>query len=194
MKKLFTQKLLLLVLSVFVLSACGEDDEKSGTKGEFTLGDETTTISSGLFAYDTSPQEDDNENVYHRNELIFLGKGLKVVSSGGEYELTGDGNMLDLLVNNSGEQLEVGTYTWQSEENEQPFDLWAGWLTLNVNSDNEEEYELESGTLVVTKSGSTYKITFTGTAYLSFDGARGLPPIVVTAEFEGTLKTFGFDF
>jgi hypothetical protein len=193
MKKLFNQKLLLIALSAFVLSACS-DDERIRTKGEFTLADGTTAIGSGIFAYNTNPQYDADENEYYRNQLIFLGKGLKIVSADGEYEITGEGNMLELFVNNEGQELEDGGYTWPVDENEQAFDLRGGLLTLNVNTDEEEEYALYSGSVMVTKSGSVYKITFTGTAYFQFSGSRGLPPLDVTAEFEGQLKTFGFDF
>jgi hypothetical protein len=193
MKKLFNQKLLVLALSLIVFSAC-DDDEKIVTKGEFTVNDQTTKISSGLLVYDTSPQEDANENTYYRNQLIFLGKGLTIVGSDGEYDLSGDGSLLELLVNNEDQVLQAGEYTWQSEENEQPFDLWSGELTLHVNSGDEEVYQLQSGTVTVTKSGSIHKITFSGTAYLQFSEGRGLPPLEVTAEFEGKLKRLPFDF
>ncbi len=199
MKKLFNLNLLLLVLSVFILSACGDDDDKVKTTGEFTLSDETTKISSGIFVYDTSPNTDDDGDGYHRNQLIFLGTGLKITGSGNEAEIVGEGNMLELYINNEAEALQTGTYTWQAEGNEQPFDLWGGYLTTDVNTGNEVSYRLEAGTVVVTKSGSAFKITFTGAAYIDEDdeGDRqkfGLPPFIVTAEFSGKLKQMAFDF
>ena len=197
MKKLFTLKFLLVALSLCILTACS-DDEKVATKGQFTLQDEATKIASGFFVYDTSPNTDGEENVYHRNQIIFYGKGLKVLQTGPEPEPVGEGNLLELYINNEGQTLETGTYTWQAEENEQPFDLWYGLLTLGVNSGDETDYRLQSGEMVVSKSGSAYKITFTGTAYLEFEGEfkqnAGLPALTVTATFEGKLKRVGFDF
>lgn len=195
MKNQFTQKLLLLAITLFALTACSDDEVK--TKGSITLEDESTKIASGLFVYDTSPNTDAEDNDYYRNQIIFVGKGLKIETSGDEYEVTGSGNMLELYVNNAGTQLETGTYTWQSEENEQPFDLWSGWLTLDVNSEDETYYRLIDGTVTVTKSGGIYKMSFEGTAYLYIESdkqAAGLPTVNVSAEFEGKLKRFGFDF
>ncbi len=181
-----------------ILTACGDDDGGVKTKGQFTLGEETTKISSGHFFYATSPNSDADDNDYYRNQVIFYGKGLKVEGTGDEAETVGEGDMLELYINNEGQELQTGTYTWQAEENEQPFDLWYGLLTQNVNTANEVYYRLQEGVVVVSKSGSTYKITFTGAAYLETDDDAkvnaGLPPIVVTAEFEGKLSRSGFDF
>lgn len=195
MKNQFTQRLLQLAVILFAFTACGDDEVK--TKGQFTVDDETTKIASGLFVYDTTPNSDAEENDYYRNQVIFFGKGLKITGSGDEYEVTGSGNMLELYVNNAGTQLETGTYTWQSEENEQPFDLWSGWLTLDVNSADETYYRMIGGTLTITKSGGIYKMSLEGTAYLYIESdkqAAGLPTVNVSVEFEGKLKRKGFDF
>lgn len=194
---MFKQKFLSFALVGLVLASCGDDDNEAKTKGQFTLADETTKIASGLFEFDTTPDTDIDDNTYHRNTLIFFGEGLRIEVTGDEYETIGEGNMLTLDINNNGQELEVGTYTWEPEENEQPFDLRGGLVTLNVNTGNELDYRMYSGTVTVTKSGSIYKISFTGTAYAENQGVRqlaGLPLINVTAEFEGKLSRMGFDF
>ena len=197
MKHLFNHKLLMLAIGLFIATACGDDDEVK-TKGNISLDSEQSSIASGWFMYDTSPNHDIEENVYYRNQIIFFGKGLKFEKDGDEYETTGSGDVLELYINNEGQLPETGIYTWQGEENEQPFDLWYGLYTQNVNTGDEATYRLQSGTLTISKSGSTYKMSFEGTAYLEigqdFKQSAGLPPIAVTAEFEGKLKKAKFDF
>lgn len=196
MKNFIYRNLLLFAFSTAVLSACSDDDEVK-TKGEITFSDQKTKITSGVFAHDTSPAEDDNGNVYHRNQLILFGTGLRLVESGDdEYEISGTGHYLYLMLNGSDQELKTGTYTWQSEDNQQPFDLWAGEFIKNANTANEEEYDLRSGTVTVTKSGDTFKISFSGTAILEIDGEvpPNTEPITVTAQFEGKLTRVPFDF
>lgn len=196
MKKLFNQKLILFASGLLMLTACGDDDEVK-TTGQFVLGDETTRIAKGYFVYDTSPNSDAEDNEYYRNQLVFFGNGLKVEGSGENIDVVGEGNMLELYVNNEGQQLQPGLYIWQAEENEQPFDLWLGSLTQNVNTANEVSYQLVSGALTVSKSGSVYTITFTGAAYLEIQNPRqeaGIAPIQVTAQFKGKLSRVGYDF
>ena len=198
MKTLFNQKLLLLAISLFAITAC-EDDDKIKTTGHLSLDSEETKVASGWFLYDTSPNQDSEENDYYRNQLILVGKGLKVEKDGDDYDVDGNGDVLTLLINNEDQGLQVGTYTWQSEENEQPFDLWDGNYIQNMNTEDEINYRLYSGILTVSKSGSKYKINFEGLAYIEietdgFKSAAGLPAIPVSAEFEGKLHKGPFGF
>lgn len=184
----------MLAITLLAFTACSDDEIK--TKGQLMFSEIETAVASGWFVQDTSPNYDGNENEYFRNQLAFFGKGLKATKSSGGYAISGSGDMLELYINNAEQGLKTGTYTWQDEENEQPFDLWYGLYTQNANTEDEATYRLTEGTLTVSKSGDAYKISFEGIAYFEFDEVKqaGLPPVDIALEFKGPLKKAKFDF
>src|SRR5690349_21702094 len=150
-----------LLLAVVSLFSCNEI-ENTVPDNNFSLGENTFKIIKGAFLKGMEPGTDTDGNEYYRNELILAGEGIMLTETDGHLVGTGQGSFVNLLINNKGRELEAGTYTWQSEENEQPFDLWAGYVTIDWQKDSEIKYELGSGTLTIVKSGTTYKTSFEG--------------------------------
>lgn len=182
----FTFRNLALIFLVAVgLMAC--NDEAASPDNKFIFGETTYKIGTGAFFKDITPNTDGDGDTYHRNELVFLTEGLTITE---DVSLAGSGSLVDLLINNTGTELQAGTYTWQSEANEQPFDFWAGYITLNYGLESEIEYVFTSGTLVITKSGNNYKATLEGTAIHEDLGGE---TINVKIQFEGTLQEFTQD-
>jgi hypothetical protein len=195
--KLVSRNVALLLFATISIVSCKDDDEKA-PDNKFAIGDNSYKIAKGVFLKDLSVGEDDNGNEYYRNELAFITDGINVIEVDGETEATGEGNLVSLLINNEGQELEVGTYTWQSEENEQPFDFWAGDVVVGWNSANEgsgTDYEFQSGTVTVAKSGDKYIITFEGVA-IGDANHDEMPdaPVTVSGQFEGKLMAGQRDF
>jgi hypothetical protein len=193
---------LFFVVFTIVLSSCKDDDDSKNTPdNKFTFGTTEVKIEKGAFIYDVSPGQDTDGNDYYRNELFFAPSGVTITAAGeDDFDVTGEGTILTLLINNSGQELQVGTYTWQGEENEKPFDFWDGTVYVNWNTNSEGRYRMTEGTVVVTKSGSTYTITAEGEAYpMTYNGDwwetdLEASPVTVTLQFEGELSTFAQDF
>lgn len=181
--KFMFKKLALIFFATVCLMSCN-DDETTTPDNKLILGETSYKIGIGAFIKDETPNTDDDGDNYHRNELVFLTDGLSITD---DVSLTGTGNIVDLMINNVGTELQAGTYTWEDEANEQPFDFWAGYITLNHGQENEIEYVFTSGTLVITKSGTTYKATLEGTAiHEDFVGE----PIDVKIQFEGGVQEY----
>jgi hypothetical protein len=193
--KLVTRNFALLLFVAVGLFSCKDDDKAPAPDNKFTIGDNSYKIKTGIFFKDVEPNSDDNGTDYYRNSISFLTDGISFTDVDGEEIATGEGDMVDLLINNEGRELKAGTYTWQSEENEQPFDLWSASVTLNWNGAGETEYDFKSGTLVVAKSGDTFTITFEGIAVGDANHDE-IPDseVTVSGQFEGTLLEKDFDF
>lgn len=186
----------LLLFASLILFSCKDDDGPGKTiDNNFSLGERNFDITSAGFVIDSDPGTDGDGDEYYRNELFFS-EGISLGTGGGEPSPSGTGHYISLLINNEGQELEPGTYTWQSEENEQPFDLWAAYLTTDWHTETQTDYELVSGTLTVTKSGNIYTIDFEGVAYQEGEEGEQLPDTdeIVTVKFKGSLAQFERDF
>ena len=122
-------------------------------------------------------------------------EGITITSSNGVLNGSGSGNIVVLMINNKGRELQAGTYTWQSEENEKPFDLWAGYVTTDSEKATEKNFDLLSGTLTITKVGTTYKATFEGIAIQEDDNEEHIAgtETTVSFQFEGAVLTGDLD-
>ena len=187
------------------LSSCKSDDEKKAPDNKFTLGLTSEKIIDGGFIMDESVAEDDDGNTYHRNAVVFVTEGGELTNNpiSGGVAFTKKGSYVELYLNNKGQTLETGTYPFQTEENEQPFDFWFGILVLKNNTEEEQAYRFISGNVVVSKSGSTYTIKVEGEVQAALvdeedGGWAGADPEApeqeMTIQYTGKLDTYSWDF
>ncbi|RAW02356.1 hypothetical protein [Pseudochryseolinea flava] len=189
-------------MSLLALSSCKDDDKKIAVDNKLTANTETIKLTDAAFIWDTKAGTDDDGNEYYRNELAFLSAGMQIsANEDGSPKLTGNATIMTLLINNDIQELQPGTYTWQGEEHEQPFDLWDAYYYKNYDLESEQRYGFSTAQLVVTKSGDSFTLVLSGTAYPSIRsefGWDGLDleedPIAVTLQYQGTLKNFKQDF
>jgi hypothetical protein len=194
--KLVNRNLALLLLAGITLVSCNDDETPTTPDNKFAVGADTYKITNGAFLKDIEPGTDGVGHEYYRNELFLAGEGITLATVDGKLTGTGDGSRILLLINNVGRDFQAGTYTWQSEANEQPFDLWAGYINIAGQNQSEVDYDLESGTLTVTKSGSTYKATFEGVAHQEDENEVEVPnsDVTVTFQYEGSLLQADAEF
>lgn len=188
--KLVKQNVVVMLLVSVVLFSC-KDDEPTGSGNKFTFGGTSYTVSSAVFEKRIDPEYDAEENEYYRHNLNFIGRGIvNALNDNGDYDPTGSGNYVSLKVLNT-EALELtdGTYTWGGTDSQDSFTIPVGAVGIGWNTDSYIEYKITSGTLTVSKSGSTYKLSFEGVAYQygEVEGEVSGDPITVQAQFEGPL-------
>lgn len=185
----------LLLFAAVGLFSCSDDD-KPTSNNKISIGESTSKITKGVFLKDVEPGHDDNNNEIYNNELAFLGEGVTVTTSNGEVVATAQGTIMSLLFRGEGRTLDAGTYTWQEEEHNQAFDLWAAYLSIDWNTETQIDYEFGSGTFVVTKSGNKYTVTFEGVAHLE-DGDGEVVPgseLNVSIKYEGSFLEIDREF
>lgn len=181
--KLVARNFAVLTFLAVGLFSC-KDDEGSPKANKLTIGEDSYGVTSGVFLKDVEPGTDNDGNEYFRNELLLGADGLTVSIDDGSVMFEGEGTIVDFMINNEGQELQAGTYTFQSEENEQPFDLWWGSIYVNWTGDTSTEYEVESGSMVITKSGDKYKATFEGVAHQEDDFGNEVADTDVTVSFQ----------
>jgi hypothetical protein len=178
-------QLLACAALLFVAASCS-DDEKSlnrlivdGVKyplGHGYIRDNGTDI--------------DNDGVEGSlHEVVFTTKKLTVGEFG---DLNGSGHQIRFqFFSENLENLQDGTYTYQIEG----YDV--GGLnysegTMSYSQSNEYDLYVGGGSATVTKSGSTYKVTWTMTMFT--DGRAGGDELVdVSGRFEGRLTEFFYN-
>ena len=196
-------KFVFVIAMAYMGLACKENERRQ-LKDTFSFNDENSVIQTASFVYDLEPGLDDEGNEYYRNQLMFTSDGVIVVPDGdGGADVQGSGTILALLINNDGQTLEPGLYTWQSEENEQPFDFWSGDLYVNWNKVGEKPYAFTEGTVRVSKSKEIYRIIANGIAYPRkwddnigdwVDPDLSADPVDMHVEYEGLLTLYAVDF
>jgi hypothetical protein len=171
--------ILLLAGAAVIFSSCKDDDEKSASS--FKIDAVSTTIKTGVFIQ-SSDLSGENNDIY-RHELAFLGEGLSIV----EGQAVGEGNALHMEIVSSTTALEPGTYSFKgSDVGSKAFDFSYGTAYIDLNADDEQEFEFTEGTITVSKSGEVYTINVSGTA----DGVDG---VAVEAQFSGKLVSLAKD-
>jgi hypothetical protein len=197
--KLVSRNAAFLLFATIAIVSCKDDEpSKPAPDNKFSIEDDNYTIKTGMFLKDMTVGLDANNNEYYRNSVIFTTDGVTTITVDGETQALGAGDIVELMLNNAGQALEAGTYTWQSEEHEQPFDFWSGQITLDWDAtvqDSGIEYNFTSGTVTVAKSDDTYTITFEGVAVGDVNHDE-LPdePVTVSGQFEGKLTEGQRDF
>lgn len=152
--------ILLLAGAAVVFSSCKDDDDDKKTPNVFKVGEVSTTITAGLFRYDTEIGGADDDIYMH--EIVLVGEGLSWDSNG---EAQGQGNGLSLGIISATTALEVGTYEFTgTDEVTDPFDFWTGDAFTDLFTDSQQEYDFTEGTIVIAKSGDVYTIDVTGAA------------------------------
>jgi len=176
---------LLVVGSLMILSSCSSDEDALAKK--VTIDGEKITLANGYIA-GFGVYQDDNGDPVSEYGVILSSSGLTM--NDGDFSGTGTFVFMQ-LVSTSSIQLANGTYTIADLESESYLKGDAFSVTLkdynSTTDDAEVIYYATSGTIKITKSGSTYKITFNFT--LSEDGVN---EIEAKGSFEGKLEETSF--
>ena len=169
----------MLALSVFSLlfSACS-DDEALAKK--LVIDGETIKLSQG-FIQGLGANQDENGDLVSMYVTALTTSGLTIEDGGP----VGEGSVIFMqLVSPTSLQLASGTYTINDEESFVK-NMAMSFVMKNYNATSdeaEESYQAVSGTIKISKSGSTYKITF-NMVMSDVD----LNEIVVKGSYEGKL-------
>lgn len=177
--------LLFLFLSGIFFIACNKDDDDNGTKNSVSFDGETYELSTGFI--EEYGQNDDNSADF---DIIFASSGIVYDEKEDEYTGTGEAIYLDLN-SPSLTELAAGTYTYDGlyysdpDATRQPNTFVDAGLFIgfNIETENGATYwsdENSTGTVKISKSGSTYTIEFTFTV----DGGKE-----VRGYFEGPLQS-----
>ena len=184
MKKNLLNLLLLVIIAVFV-GSCKDDEAPPGS---FTIDGTKHTLTKGYAEYQWSYVE--GEDTYYNWVAALSSSGISYNETDEEFSGIGDVILFFLAIpNNDSEELPTGTYTFPSDSGD-PYidDIWVA-LSLDADSEDEPDFavnpeDLTEGEVTITKSGSTYTITFS----LDFDGE------VVSGTYKGTIKPVAFNF
>lgn len=155
--KLFNKLLMLLVLSSgALLTSCSDDENKLDS--EITIEGEDTDLEQGyILGYGSDT--DDNGDGVSIYQMVLTSDGLAI----NEGVVSGNGTAVVLfLVSPLTYELKDGTYTFRFDESFLKSNVF-GYINYNwdvAGETVEEQYEIKSGTLKLTKSGKTFKIKF----------------------------------
>lgn len=185
MKTLSKHLLLGLLMSNLLLISCKKDTaeiENVITKKSFLkIGDKEYNLAKGAFLNDG---KEDSSLVYF-HELAFFSDSFSLTTSQfGEMEISGSGQLIYFdLYSSMGEQLDEGDYMYSSESGSfvKTFDYGAYFINYSSDNTENEEVEIISGTLSVSKTDGEYSITIN---CMSEDGE------IVTGFFNGKLEYF----
>jgi hypothetical protein len=152
-----TNKLLalLLLVSMGVLSSCSDDEAKLAKK--ITIDGESITLENGYIVGMGSGLDDNEEPASLYNIVLTDGD---ITVDGGQYFGTGTA-MIIYVVSPLTYDLKNGTYTFEFSESFETNKAFA-FVNYNWNTDTEEAeegYSIIVGTLKITRSGNTFKIT-----------------------------------
>ncbi len=181
MKRRFTNALLLA--AAVVLASCGDDDD--GPSSYYTLDGSKKGLASGVFFYDDSPGESKSGKTIYYHQVTLVSGGININGSNS----TGTGDLVSLMLASETKQLEIGSHSFVGDDSEaEPKDFVYGFIDVGFNASNGQstsEYEFESGTVTVAKSGDTYTIDFEGQVILENETEKH----PVTGHYSGPLTS-----
>jgi hypothetical protein len=185
MRKVFHSFFTITLLAcVSLLSSCGEDDALAK---KITIDGEKFSLSHG-YIQGLGAGQDNNDDLVSVYAVVLTTEGLTVVDGGPE----GSGTLIMMqFVSPTSLRLANGTYEVIDEEVDFLKNKVFSFATKNFDAsveDSGEEYDAVSGTVKISRSGSTYKITFNVTM---IDGEGN--DVEVKGSYEGKLaETFFF--
>lgn len=179
-KESLFKSLIALSMLCFVLAACGDDEDKKAN--EWLVAGVPVEVGD---VYLTQGIEGNNEGY----SLIVTSTGISVFQTDDDTDdFKGDGHIFFLFLKNDiTTPLKEGTYTFNSD-GELPQSLFWGQLNTMVDDRYINAGLVKAGTVDVSKSGTTYTITYDLT--LELDETE----IAVTGYYSGNLKPAYFLF
>lgn len=181
MKRRFTNALLLAV--AVVMASCGDDDE--GPSSYYTLDGSKKTLASGIFFYDDSPGESKSGKTIYYYQVTLVSAGINVNGTSS----SGTGDLVTLMLASETTQLEIGSHSFVGDDTEaEPQDFVYGDIAVGFNASTgnaTSEYDFESGTVTVAKSGDIYTIDFEGEVVVENQTQKH----TVSGHYSGTLTS-----
>ncbi|MCD7900952.1 MAG: hypothetical protein LUH22_14105 [Bacteroides sp.] len=171
MKNLKCLSYLFIAALCFGFVSCSDDDDDDNKKNVVVYDSISYDIHNGLLLY---YGDEGTEGIYNFDLYLYT-KGISLDQETGE--IVGEGNILSVeFWSSSATGITPGVYTYDSESNE------AGTFSVLCLEDAQGNVAyLESGTITVNKSASTYTIDITG---------RDADNKTLTANFIGTLEIY----
>jgi hypothetical protein len=176
MKKINSIKILLLISALsIVLGSCGDENKKRGN--EFLIDE--LPVEAGKVYLSQGIDFGGNEGY----SLVVTSTGISTFKTDNDADdFKGDGYVLSLyLENDITTPLKAGTYTFDSEVS--PSIIW-GMLNVLVEDDYSDFALVKSGTVKVSKSGSSYTLAYS--VVVSWDETE--VESTVTGYYSGKLK------
>lgn len=181
MKRRFTNALLLAV--AVVLASCGDDDE--GPSSYYTMDGSKKTLASGVFFYDNTPGESKSGKDIYYHQVTLVSADINLVGA----SPSGTGDLVTLMLASGTTGLEIGSHSFVGSDSEsEPKDFVYGDIAMGFNAatgDRTSEYDFESGTVTVAKSGDIYTIDFEGEVVLENQTQKH----TVSGHYSGTLTS-----
>lgn len=173
-----------LLLGTMLFAGCGGDDDSDSESGNyFKINGKTYELKVGyLQNWGMDADYYDGYNV----DLLLVSDGITFDAENEEFSGTGDGIYFEMYSSMSN-QLPAGSYTYSSTEpnSTSTFDYGEYYVDFNTSTYDYTSYGFfNSGTITVSKSGSTYEISFTCT---SSEGQS------CTGYFKGQLTVLNFE-
>ncbi len=183
MKKILNILLAISLVSVTFYSCNDDDDDdKSSNKDSYLKVEDTEySLSFGILEY---WGEETTDGPYYLD--LYLAGGFTLTDDDDDYTVEGEGNVIYFeLYSSNSTSLTAGEYTYDTTSYEAfTFDYSDYLVNYNLETDEYDEMgEISSGTIDVSKDGSTYKISID---CMSSDGTA------ITGYFEGTLDYYDF--
>jgi hypothetical protein len=143
-----------VVVVTTIFSSCSDDEAKLAK--QLIIDGEKETLGNGYITSDGYDM-DDNGDPISEYYILLTEEGLTI----GNCEAVGEGSLIELYISSpSTYKLESGTYTFIDDEPEVKNTV-EGSVYLNYvasTEEGEESFDILSGTMTVSKSGSSFKI------------------------------------
>jgi hypothetical protein len=166
---------------LFLLTSCSDSDSPLAKR--IIIDGEKLTLANGYIG-SFGPDEDDNGDPVSVYLIILTSTGL-VINEQGNFAGTGDVVLLQML-SPSAIELKSGTYNFGDPNSSNYFKGSAFSIVYkmyNPDAGAANAYQVTSGTLKISKSGSTFKISFT----VTLQESNLVNPVNAKGSFEGKL-------
>lgn len=179
MKKATNIILATFILSILFMVGCKKDSDSPSYKMNYDGTD--YSLSQGFLENFGKWTDEMDYNM----GIVLLSSGFTVHEANGELDsLSGIGHGITFdLYTTSSNKIDIGVYTYESNDTGQAGTFGYGDGVINYNSATEDgtEFDIAAGKLTIVQNGDTYELNFECTA----DNGKH-----VTGYFKGSLKYF----
>jgi len=156
-------------LSLALISVSSCTPEEDIVVNQFVLDGTGMPLSAGRIMLNSRARQDDHGASVHDHYVTLVSKGISFTDT---RSISGSGNMINLvLANTNSAELATGTYTLAGSEHGSAMTYSFSQVGIGVSSDKgtiSSLYNINSGTITISKSEGTYTIEMSGT--ISPDG------------------------